>query len=69
MVTAELEGRPYRHTPSAHLYGDSVLQLERSMVYARIEAALAYARANDINRITVRTPAPLRSAARWRATA
>ncbi|RFU21968.1 indolepyruvate ferredoxin oxidoreductase family protein [Geodermatophilus marinus] len=56
MVAAELDGRPYEHVPSSHLYGESVLQLERSMVYARIEAALAYARANDINRITVRTP-------------
>jgi indolepyruvate ferredoxin oxidoreductase len=56
MVTAELDGRPYEHLPSSHLYGDSVLRLERSMVYARIEAALSYARANDINRITLRTP-------------
>ena len=54
MVTAQFEGKPYFHTPSAHLYGASVQQLERSMVYARMEAALAYARANDINRITVR---------------
>ena len=56
MVTAELDGRPYEHVPSSHLYGESVLQLERSMVYARIEAALAYARANDLNRIAVQTP-------------
>ena len=56
MVSAELDGQPYEHVPSSHLYGDSVLRLERSMVYARIEAALAYARANDINRITLRTP-------------
>ena len=56
MVTAELDGREYEHVPSSHLYGESVLSLERSMVYARIEAALAYARANDINWITLRTP-------------
>ena len=43
LVTAEFDGRPYAHTPSSHLYGDSVLPLERSMVYARMEAALAYA--------------------------
>ncbi len=54
LVTAEFDGRPYVHTPSSHLYGESVLLLERSMVYARMEAALAYARANDINRITLR---------------
>jgi indolepyruvate ferredoxin oxidoreductase len=56
LVAAELDGRPYEHVPSSHLYGESVLRLERSMVYARVEAALAYARANDINRITLSTP-------------
>jgi indolepyruvate ferredoxin oxidoreductase len=55
MVTPMLDGQPYEHVPSSHLYGNSVLQLERSMVYARMEAALTYARANDINRITVST--------------
>jgi indolepyruvate ferredoxin oxidoreductase len=54
MVDIELDGRPYVHVPSTHMYGDKVLQMERSMVYGRMEAALAYARANDINRITVR---------------
>ena len=56
MVTAQLDGHPYEHIPSSHLYGDSVLRLERSMVYARMEAALAYARANELNRVTVSTP-------------
>ncbi len=55
MVAAELDGQPYLHVPSSHLYGDSVLRLERSMVYARMEAALAYARANALNPVTVRT--------------
>ena len=51
MVQAHLDGRPYVHLPSAHLYGESVLGMERSAVYARIEAALEYSRANDLNRI------------------
>ncbi len=54
MVDAMLDGRPYLHVPSTHMYGEKVLQMERSMVYARMPAALDYARANDINRITVR---------------
>jgi indolepyruvate ferredoxin oxidoreductase len=56
MVTAELDGKPFEHVPSTHFYGARVLQMEHSMVYARMEAALAYARANDINRVTLRTP-------------
>ncbi|MGV1007492.1 MAG: indolepyruvate ferredoxin oxidoreductase family protein [Dermatophilaceae bacterium] len=54
MVSPQLDGRPYVHVPSTHFYGAKVLQLERSMVYARMPAALAYARANDLNRITLR---------------
>ena len=56
MVSPELDGRPYVHVPSTHFYGARVLQLERSLVYARMPAALAYARENDINRITLRGP-------------
>ncbi len=53
LVSATLEGRPYEHVPDTHFYGHRVLQLERSMVYARVPAALEYARANDVNRITL----------------
>jgi indolepyruvate ferredoxin oxidoreductase len=54
MTWPELDGQPYHHVPDTHFYGVRVLNLERSLLYARIEAALAYARANDVNRITLR---------------
>ena len=56
LIQPQLDGRPYEHVPNTHFYGAKVLQLESSMLYARIEAALAYARANDLNRITLRGP-------------
>ncbi|MCH8627922.1 indolepyruvate ferredoxin oxidoreductase family protein [Arsenicicoccus piscis] len=55
MVDIELDGKPYVHQPSMHLYGGSVMGMEHSQIYGRIEAALAYARANDLNRVTVST--------------
>ena len=57
MVDIELDGRPYVHRPSTHMYGARVMEMEHSMVYGRMRAALAYARANDVNRITLRTDA------------
>ncbi|MBK8468398.1 MAG: indolepyruvate ferredoxin oxidoreductase family protein [Actinomycetales bacterium] len=57
MVDIDLDGRPYLHTPSTHMYGSRVMDMEHTMVYGRMRAALAYARANDINRITLRTDA------------
>jgi len=57
MVDIEENGRPYLHRPSTHMYGARVMEMEHSMVYGRMRAALAYARANDVNRITLRTDA------------
>ncbi|HRW19955.1 MAG TPA: indolepyruvate ferredoxin oxidoreductase family protein [Dermatophilaceae bacterium] len=56
LVDMELDGRPYVHVPSTHMYGAKVMAMEHSMLYARIHAALAYSRANDLNRVTVSTP-------------
>ncbi len=56
MVDMELDGQPYLHQPNAHMYGAKVMAMEHSMMYARMPAALEYARANDLNRITVSTP-------------
>ena len=57
MVDIDLDGQPYVHRPSTHMYGARVMEMEHSMVYGRMRAALAYARANDVNRITLRTDA------------
>ncbi len=54
MVDMTFDGRPYVHVPNSHMYGQKVLTMERSMLYARVPAALAYAKANDLNRVTVR---------------
>ena len=56
-VNIEVDGRPYVHRPSTHMYGARVMEMEHSMVYGRMRAALAYARANDVNQITLRTDA------------
>jgi indolepyruvate ferredoxin oxidoreductase len=55
MIEAELDGRPYHHTPVRKFLGANIHAMEHSLAYARLGAALAYARANDINRITQRT--------------
>jgi indolepyruvate ferredoxin oxidoreductase len=55
MVGIELDGRPYEHQPTMRLIGDTLLALEHSLVYGRLEAARAYARANQLNRIVQRT--------------
>jgi len=54
MVDIDLDGKPYVHRPSTHMYGARVMEMEHSLVYGRMRAALAYARANDVNRITLR---------------
>ncbi len=56
LVEPTLDGRPYVHVPSSYFIGAKVLQLETSLVYARMPAAIEYARANDVNRITLRGP-------------
>lgn len=54
LVTPMLNGNPYQHVPSSHMYGDKVLAMEHSQVNTRMWAALEYARVNDVNRITLR---------------
>ena len=51
-----VNGLPWRHLQNTALLAPYSLQLERSIHDHRIEAAKVFARANDINRITV--PAP-----------
>jgi indolepyruvate ferredoxin oxidoreductase len=50
-VTAQLDGQPYHHVPSGHLLVPKVLELERSLIEARVPAAIAYAAANHLNQI------------------
>jgi indolepyruvate ferredoxin oxidoreductase len=53
MPVVEYEGRPYVHTPSASLLPPASLEMERTLVGPRRQLALAYARENRLNRITV----------------
>jgi indolepyruvate ferredoxin oxidoreductase len=46
-------GVPYVHTPSANLLAPDSLELERTLHGPRLDLAVAYARANRINRIAV----------------
>ncbi|MBI4608871.1 MAG: indolepyruvate ferredoxin oxidoreductase family protein, partial [Candidatus Rokubacteria bacterium] len=50
------EGRPWQSTQTPMLLPPFGLQLEREIHYGRLEAAKAFAAANQINRITVPTP-------------
>jgi indolepyruvate ferredoxin oxidoreductase len=51
-----IDGRPWRPTQNPRLLLPDSLALEREIFYGRLEAARAYAAANNLNRITV--PAP-----------
>ncbi|MCW3063396.1 MAG: indolepyruvate ferredoxin oxidoreductase family protein [Solirubrobacterales bacterium] len=55
MVGAELDGRAHRHEPTRVFLGQNVHDMEHSLVHARLNAALAYARANELNRVVHRT--------------
>ena len=46
-------GVPYVHTPSANLLAPDSLELERTLHGPRTDLAVAYARANGVNRIAV----------------
>ena len=48
-----VNGRPWRHVQNTALLAPYSLQLERTIHDDRLEAAKVFARANDINRITV----------------
>ncbi len=52
----EWEGRPWRPTQNPTLLPPFGLELEREIHYGRLPAALAFAAANRINRITVDPP-------------
>ncbi|QEC46512.1 indolepyruvate ferredoxin oxidoreductase family protein [Baekduia soli] len=56
MVEAVLDGRPYRHEPTRVFLGAQLHAAEHSLVHARLPAAIAYARANGLNRITQSAP-------------
>jgi indolepyruvate ferredoxin oxidoreductase len=44
------------YTPTSRLLGAPSVEVERSLVEERLPAALAYARENELNRVTVRGP-------------
>ena len=50
------EGRPTLHEPSAMLIGQNLQDLERTMLYNRLDAARRYIVENGLNRITHRGP-------------
>jgi indolepyruvate ferredoxin oxidoreductase len=52
----ELDGRPYEHRPSARVIPPAVLELERTLHHARLEAARRYASENGLNAVTRRGP-------------
>jgi indolepyruvate ferredoxin oxidoreductase len=47
------EGRPWRHNQNPTLLPPFGLEMEREIAYGRLEAARAFAAANQLNRITV----------------
>ncbi|HEY1276738.1 MAG TPA: indolepyruvate ferredoxin oxidoreductase family protein, partial [Thermoleophilaceae bacterium] len=51
LPTVEWHGRPYEHVPNGHLLAPASLEMESSMFGPRTELALAYARANGVNRV------------------
>jgi indolepyruvate ferredoxin oxidoreductase len=57
-VTPEIEwnGKPYEHIPDGVMLAPAALISERSLLNVRLDLALAYARENGLNRITVNPP-------------
>ncbi|MCY4070830.1 MAG: indolepyruvate ferredoxin oxidoreductase family protein [Chloroflexi bacterium] len=51
-----VDGKPWRHTQNTALISPYSLQLEQQIHDVRLDAALAFAKANKINKITVATP-------------
>jgi indolepyruvate ferredoxin oxidoreductase len=47
----EWEGRPYEHVPSGNLLIPRSLEMERTLLGVRSDAALTYARENRVNRV------------------
>lgn len=54
----EWDGRPWEHRPDGNLLAPGSLELERSMLGVRTQAALEYARLNGVNRIERFGPSP-----------
>ncbi|HET7121551.1 MAG TPA: indolepyruvate ferredoxin oxidoreductase family protein [Solirubrobacterales bacterium] len=56
MPMLEWEGRPYVHQPSAHLLAPPSLEMERTLVEARLELARLYGRLNHLDRVVLEGP-------------
>jgi indolepyruvate ferredoxin oxidoreductase len=52
-VQAVVDGRAHEHVPTQIFLGANLREMEHSLVAGRLDTALAYARANAINRIPV----------------
>jgi indolepyruvate ferredoxin oxidoreductase len=53
MPVVEWNGKPYEHVPNGVMLAPAALISERSLLNVRLDLALAYARENRLNRITV----------------
>ncbi len=51
LPTIEWEGRPFEYTPNGNMLAPASLEMERTLLGPRTETALAYVRANGVNRI------------------
>ena len=51
-----VDGKPWRHTQNTALISPYSLQLEQQIHDVRLDAAIAFAKANKLNKITVATP-------------
>jgi indolepyruvate ferredoxin oxidoreductase len=51
LPTIEWEGQPFEYTPNGNMLAPASLEMERTLLGPRTETALAYARANGVNRI------------------
>jgi indolepyruvate ferredoxin oxidoreductase len=56
MPEIEWNGKPYEHVPDGVMLAPAALISERSLLNVRLDLALAYARENRLNRITVNPP-------------
>ncbi len=53
LPSIEVDGRPWRNTPSAMFLGRRMLEVERQFREIRLPLAESYAALNDLNRITI----------------
>ena len=51
LPTIEWEGRPFEYTPNASMLAPASMEMERTLLGPRTETALAYARANGVDKI------------------